>query len=137
MLGRSAGKGAEEAPEPIGNGAEGAPVVVWSGAEPVGNGAGAGFACAESVWRGAGTVFTGAVVVLAPVLSGAVSGAGTFCVSSAPVTGGTCVSPAPVILSLFSALSFSSVSMTSFSRTVTPWSWAIRLAMACISIDVP
>jgi hypothetical protein len=27
--------------------------------------------------------------------------------------------------------------MTSFSRTVTPWSWAIRLAMACISIDVP
>jgi hypothetical protein len=27
--------------------------------------------------------------------------------------------------------------MTSDSRTVTPWSWAIRLVMASTSIDVP
>jgi hypothetical protein len=44
---------------------------------------------------------------------------------------------APVILFLFAAFSFSSVSMTSDSRTVMPWSWAIHLAMASTSIAVP
>jgi len=77
------------------------------------------------VGRGVGVVFTGSVEV--PVLViGDTSG---FCA-------GTCASPAPVIFSLFAAFSFSSVSMASFSRTVTPWSWAIRLAMASTSFDV-
>src|SRR5208282_5187944 len=111
-------------------GAEGAP-------DPVGKGAGTGFTCSEPfgngaeevlvpVGRGAGVGFTGAVEVPALVIGDT---SGTLL--------GFCASPAPVVLSLFAALSFSSVSMTSFSRTVTPWSWAIRLAMASTSIDVP